>query len=210
MIILKEIQYYRLCGLTEWRMVKGNNRYAVSCYGEVLCWDWYKVKKPRICRLSKDDKGYLLVKIDGVNKKIHRLVAEAFIPNQNSKPEVDHIDTNRQNNCVWNLRWATREENCNNPLSRKHYRENNCKPTLGKFGAEHNRSIPIVQLTLDGQFIKKWDAAMGVQRELGINQGCITSCCRGKLKSAGGFKWMYYSEWKKQKKSVADIKPLFY
>lgn len=211
MKILKEIPYYRLCGLTEWRMLKGHPRYAVSCNGEVLCWSWYKGEKPKICKLSKGSKGYLLVNIDGVLKRVHRIVAEVFIPNPEHKPEVDHVDTNPQNNCVWNMRWATRKENCNNPLSVKHYRENNYKPTLGKFGAEHNRSISIVQLTLDRQFIKKWAAAAEVERELGIHQSHITACCRGKrYKSAGGYRWMYYDDWKKQKKSVADIKPLFY
>jgi hypothetical protein len=48
------------------------------------------------------------------NAKVHRLIAEAFIPNPNLKREVDHKDGNKQNNSVENLRWATRSENCSN------------------------------------------------------------------------------------------------
>lgn len=208
MKILESIQYYRLCSLTEWRMVKGHPRYIVNCNGKVLCWNWNRTGKPRLCRLGDNGYGYLMVKIDGVWKKVHRLVAEAFIPNQQNKKDVDHVDTNRKNNCVWNLRWATRKENCNNPLSLKHYRENNTM--LGKFGAEHPNSIPIVQLDLNDKFIKKWAAAREVQRELGVYQTNIVQCCRGRYKQTGGYRWMYYSEWLKlQRKTIKDIKPLF-
>ena len=209
MIILKEIQYYRLCWLTEWRMLKGHPRYSVSCDGQILSWNWKRMGKPRLCKLTANGQGYLMVGIDGVLKRVHRIVAETFIPNPQNKPCIDHINTIRTDNRVENLRWCTCEENNNNPLSLKHYSENSPKHWLGKFGAEHNRSIQIVQLSLDRKFIKKWDAAMEVQRELGIKQGNISSCCRGRLKQTGGFRWMYYEDWKKQKKSVADIKPLF-
>lgn len=57
-------------------------------------------------RLTKNGKHY--------NKSISRLVAEAFIPNPDNKPEVDHIDRDTSNNCVGNLRWATRIENRHN------------------------------------------------------------------------------------------------
>lgn len=191
-MILKEIPYYRLCNLTEWRIVKGNPRYAVSCNGEVLNWNWKRTGKPRICSPSDNGKGYLILSINRVPTLVHRLVADAFIPNPQHKPEVDHIDINRQNNCAWNLRWTTAKENQNNPSTIKKMSENGSM--LGKFGVEHHSSIPIVQLTLDGKFIKKWSCAAEAARELGINHGNIISCCKGKLKSAGGYKWMYASE----------------
>ena len=182
--------------------------YKVSSLGRVICLNWRNTGKPRICRLSDSGQGYLGVKIDGVTKNVHRLVAEAFIPNPEGKKEVDHIDTNRQNNTVDNLRWTTRKENSNNLLTKNHISENQwCR---GKFGAEHHRSITIVQLTLNGQFIRKWGAAIEAARELGITNSSINKCCRGKQKSAGGFKWMYLSDWLKVcKHKPEDIKPLF-
>lgn len=215
MIILEKIPYYRLCGLTEWRMLKVHPRYSVSCNGEVVCWNWCRTGKPRLCKLTADGQGYLMVGIDGVLKKVHRLVAEAFIPNPEGKKDVDHIDTNRQNNCVCNLRWATRKENCNNPLSVKHYSENAHKPMLGKFGADNHSSISIVQLSLDGRFIKQWAAAAEVEREIGIFHQSIAKCCKGKYKSAGGYRWVYDSEFQNSSenviktKRISDIQPLF-
>ena len=190
---------------------KENPRYKVSRDGRIICLDWKRTGKPRLCKLTANGQGYLMVGIDGVLKRVHRIVAETFIPNPESKPCIDHINTIRTDNLVENLRWVTQRENCNNPLSRKNMSENAPKLMLGKFGAEHNRSIQIVQLSLDIKFIKKWDAAMEVQRELGIKQGNISSCCRGRLKQAGGFRWMYYYDWLKtrRKKSLKDIKPLF-
>lgn len=63
---------------------------------------------------SKMLDGYMQVQIDKKRYMVHRLVAETFLPNTKAKPEVDHRDRNRSNNCVDNLKWATKEENRRN------------------------------------------------------------------------------------------------
>lgn len=175
-----------------------NPRYKVSSFGRVICLDWNRTGKPRLCGLSDNGKGYLTVCIDRVPKLVHRLVAEAFIPNPQNKPCIDHVDTNRQNNCVWNLRFCTYKENNANPITNRKMKDNCGKAMLGKFGDKHHLSIGVVQLTLEGQFIKKWGASREAERVIGIGSGEITKCCKGKRKSAGGYRWMYATDYYKK------------
>ena len=191
-----------------WIEVKGHPRYMVSTLGRVKCLDWRYTGKERICKLTKKDNGYLVVEIDGKSKSVHRLVLESFIPSPEGKPEIDHINTDKTDNRVVNLRWCTHKENQNNPLTIKHLSENASNPMLGKLGADCPNSIQIVQLTKDGLFVKKWNCTYEVERKLGIFQTSITACCKKRkhYNSAGGFKWVYASDYQKH---ISDIKPLF-
>lgn len=115
-----------------WKEIHGyNERYEVSNYGRVRSNDVIvngrlqncHHKKRRILKLYTDKEGYKGVVLC-VNQKrktfrLHRLVAAAFIPNPDNLPEIDHIDGDRANNRAGNLRWSTRKQNANNPITRK-------------------------------------------------------------------------------------------
>ena len=73
-----------------WIQVKGHPRYLVSTLGRVKSLDYRGTGKERICKLSADSDGYLKVRIDGVHKRVHRLVLSSFMPNPQNKPEVEH------------------------------------------------------------------------------------------------------------------------
>lgn len=94
-----------------WIKTKRNANYSVNENGEVRNDRTGYIKKPYVNKAN----NYLTVDLYEGNKSrkvtIHRLVAEAFIPNPEGKPTIDHIDGNRQNNAVSNLRWATYSEN---------------------------------------------------------------------------------------------------
>ena len=94
----------------EWRSITGYINYQVSNIGRVR-----NVKKGRIFHQSIDTNGYCYVKLrDGskpTNCRVQRLVAKEFLDNPQNKPFVDHIDRNKLNNCINNLRWVTNQEN---------------------------------------------------------------------------------------------------
>lgn len=105
--------------IEEYKAIKGyNNKYYISNTGKVFVTDYRGQKVWREMK-SRSIQGYKSVGLrifeNGVSKqtlfKVHRLVAEYFIPNPENKPVVNHIDGNKQNNIVTNLEWATVGEN---------------------------------------------------------------------------------------------------
>lgn len=174
-----------------WKDVEGyEGLYQVSNMGRVksLGNELSNNSKEKILKSYKNGKsGYLLISLckEGKIKKylLHRLVAQAFLPNPNNLPEVNHKDENHQNNCVENLEYCNAKYNAN-------YGSRNKK--ISK--ALKNRkdlSKPILQFTKDGEFIRRWDNAREVERELGIKNSNIPKCCKGKYKTVGGYKWCY-------------------
>ncbi len=160
-----------------WRNI---NNYEVSTTGRVRNPRTGKIVNPR-----KDKYGYLVVGLykDGVRKfcKVHRLVAQAFLPNPDGLPIVNHKDENKENNRVDNLEW------CNDKYSINYGTRNE---KVSKSMTNGKRSKTVYQYTLDGQLVKVWPSAMECGRE-GLSQGHISACCRGEEKAYKSFRWSY-------------------
>lgn len=143
----------------------------------------------RILKIQKDRKGYSYVSFHKKKFKVHRLVAQAFIPNPTNKPEVNHIDENKENNIVENLEWNTSKENIAHSF-KIGLRKNVDLKKVSQYARLKNIK-PIIQYDLLGNFIKKWESATEVQNCLGYKAQNVGACCLGKYKKSNGFIWQF-------------------
>lgn len=127
--------------------------------------------------LYKEGKSYLI--------SVHRLVAEAFIPNPDNLPMVNHKDENKHNNHFENLEWCTRQYNIN---------YGSCIEKMRLNQINHiKKSKPVLQYTLDGKFIAEYPSIKEAKRKTGITAQLISNVCRKvkPYKTAGGYIWRY-------------------
>ena len=185
----------------EWRDVVGyENLYKVSNFGRIVSLSRNIqnrrnfVSKPRLLVPFHKTTGYLEVFLckNGHRKHsvIHRIVAIAFIDNPHNYPHIDHIDTNKLNNHINNLRWVTRGMNQMNPLTRKHMSES-------RKGIPSMRPSPrrraVVQL-LNGKLLKTYECVYHVKKH-GFSNSSVIRCCKNKQLEHGGYQWMYKSDY---------------
>lgn len=143
-------------------------------------------------RLSKQ--GYEIVSLSKNGKvftcKVHRLVAEAFIPNPDNRPCIDHINTVKTDNRVENLRWVTYKENMNNKITREKMLADTSR-YISQMGADNPFSQPISQYTLGGVLVASYASIGEAIRKTGISYNTISKNALGRTKSGSGFIWKY-------------------
>lgn len=145
-------------------------------------------RKERILKFSKSKLGYMLVYLYNENGKkktipVHQIVARAFIPNPENKPEVDHKDGDKTNNAVDNLRWVTHKENCANPITARKQKE-----YIGK-KAKHKKTIAAYKLS--GELVGVWPTITIAAKETNTCRHSISYAANGKYKSANNLIWKY-------------------
>ena len=175
--------------------------YKVSNLGRILSLNYKNTGKAELMNPSDDGGGYLHVVLskNGETKtcKVHRLIAETFLPNPENLPEVNHKDEDKTNNFVFlnedgtvdkeksNLEWKNHRDNCNHGTRNERIaKANKIAHTNGKL------SKKVLQLSLNGELIKEWPSTSECGRN-GFNQGHVAACCRGEEKTYKGFRWEY-------------------
>lgn len=169
--------------IVEWRdtYIYGE-QYQVSNNGMVR-----NKKTGHLLTPQEDKKGYLRVRLSLHDKKatakLHRLVATAFLDNPDNKPQVNHKDTNKKNNCVGNLEWVTNGEN------QLHAYQTGLNYVTGRAG---RKKRPVCKINLlNGEIIKEYSslAEAGIKND--IKSSNICKVLSGERKSCGGFGWRY-------------------
>ena len=170
-----------------WKPVVGyEGLYEVSNLGNVRSLNYNHTNKPKLLKQDLCKNNNLRVTLYNRTKKrflVHRIVAEAFMPNPYNKPEIDHINTIRTDNRVENLRWVTHTENMNNPIT-------HTKSINSKLHYTYNMKA-VIQTSKDGTFIQEYKCTREAERATNIDHRSINKCCKGIYKTAGGYIWKY-------------------
>lgn len=166
-----------------WKDIQGyEGLYQISNLGRVKSYrQWKRASCPAeyILKNSIANNGYCQITLYKDRKKkkflVHRLVAEAFIPNPKNLPHINHKDENPSNNNVNNLEWCTPQYN-------------NCYGTA-RFRAMITNGYPVNQYLINGQWLATYVTSSVAADITGISIKEISACIRGDLHSAGGFIW---------------------
>lgn len=187
-----------------WKWIDGyEDMYQVSSLGRVQSVDRFvycevspnKLQhiSGKVLKIREDKKGYSTVYLSKNGKqkvgKIHRLVAQAFIPNLLNLPQVNHKDGCKSNNRVDNLEWCTNSDN------QKHAWQNGLQPSYEESNGRGRPAKPVAMLNLKTKdVLRTFDTLASAGRETGINQYNIRSVCLGLRNHAGGYDWKFINK----------------
>ena len=168
--------------MEEWQDVIGyEGLYQVSNKGNIRSFhsgNW------KVLRQSIRTGGYrkIFLRKNKVRKSffVHRLVATAFIPNPNNLPIINHKDENPSNNCVENLEWCTHLYNMTYGTCQERARTTHLSKTPS-----------ILMYDKEGTLKAIFNSVIEAEKETGIPHSNIVACCKGRLKTAGGYVWKY-------------------
>lgn len=155
--------------------------YQISDLGRV------RNNKGRILSQTLDpNTGYLRVHLSKNGKAdwyiVHRLVAEAFIPNPDGLPNINHLDEIKTNNRKTNLEWCTQEYNCNYGTRNKRISNNNLNHKC------LSKKVKCIETNVT------YPSASEAERQTGVFNTAIIQVCKGNRKTAGGYHWKYGKE----------------
>lgn len=163
-----------------WQHVKGfEEYYLVSDVGQI-----WSIRRQKVLKTKIDRYGYevVVLSVNGhaYHLTVHRLVAQAFVPNPQNLPTVNHINEIKTDNRAANLEWMSVADNDNHGTRNKRMADTKCQ-------------VPVEQICEDGTVIR-YRGVKDASRKTGINRCCIARCCKNIRKTAGGYEWRYANE----------------
>ena len=179
-----------------WKAIEGTDgKYEVSNTGKVRCTDYKQTGKTKELTAGEKAGGYLQlrVKIEGRLKTVvvHRLVAKAFVPNPDGKPEVNHKDGNKKNNHADNLEWVTRSENIRHAVkSGLRERVSIAASQRGKEWIKELHEMqktPVIATNIHTGEQMVYESQQEAAEALHLQKGHISSVIHGKRKQTGGY-----------------------
>lgn len=166
-----------------WKVVEGFPDYSISNLGRIIS---RKNSRNKFIGSKNQQTGYIQVALYNSTTvykgTVHKLVAEAFIPNPEKLPEVNHIDGDKSNNSEDNLEWCTKSYNIN--YGNRNYLVSE-KLINGALSKVVEGFDPITY-----KVMYRFPSTKEAQRA-GFNQGAISNCCRGVRKTHKGLSWRY-------------------
>ena len=174
-----------------WKDIEGyEGLYQVSNLGRVRSLDRVDSKGRHKCgqimKLSLNEKGYVKITLwkNGKKKdyKVHRLVAEAFLPNPNNLPQVNHKDEIKSNNMIWV-----------NEDGSIDYNKSNLEWCDNKYNINYSWSIPVYSVNLNTGEYRKYPSLTDAAEKTGIDKPSISNVLNNKRNKAGGCIWKHYN-----------------